>query len=485
MVVAAVLCVLAVCAAVPCQAWADTVSTPDEFVAKAADSTVTSIEVTADMDMTGKGFLDVSGKTIDLGGCTISANNFTFGFKGTDFTVKNGTFEANGSGNYALFIGDDPTESSNVLIEDVTTVGGINIYLTKGVVLRNVNVTGGPKYYSVWCDEDAQVRIESGSFSSSGAAVVALVDSGYDAAMDIEGGTFTVEDGQPLVLESGNSAVPVVTGGSFNSASVAQYVPEGSAALDDSGTFSVMSEEAAADQAAAVVDGVYYKSAADARAAGGVTPLSYRVSFVNQGVEVSSTFVDENTTVAAPADPVRTGYDLKGWLDGDQEWDFGSDTVVGPLTLTAEWTAQSRTVTFCYNIGRAADKETSVAYGSEVSEPDDPTRDGFTFDGWFADAAFTQAYDFDSAVTDDITLYAKWTKVESAAVPAGKKTTPETPDLAAGSADAGTKAASTAATAKTGDASGLIVTCAGMAAVAASGAIVLARRKAKQGFRLH
>ena len=46
----------------------------------------------------------------------------------------------------------------------------------------------------------------------------------------------------------------------------------------------------------------------------------------------------------------------------------------------------------------------------KLVKPADPTRDGYTFGGWFTDEACTQAYDFSTPVTADLTLYAKWTK---------------------------------------------------------------------------
>ena len=46
----------------------------------------------------------------------------------------------------------------------------------------------------------------------------------------------------------------------------------------------------------------------------------------------------------------------------------------------------------------------------KLVKPTDPTRDGYTFGGWYTDEACTQAYDFSTPVTADLTLYAKWTK---------------------------------------------------------------------------
>ena len=45
--------------------------------------------------------------------------------------------------------------------------------------------------------------------------------------------------------------------------------------------------------------------------------------------------------------------------------------------------------------------------GAKVAKPTDPVRDGYVFDGWMLDG---KAYDFDAAVTGDITLTAKWSR---------------------------------------------------------------------------
>ena len=69
-------------------------------------------------------------------------------------------------------------------------------------------------------------------------------------------------------------------------------------------------------------------------------------------------------------------------------------------------------ISFNTGEGSKVDFQTTAANGS-VTKPADPTRDGYTFAGWYTDAACTKAYDFATAVTSDLTLYAKWTKNEA------------------------------------------------------------------------
>ena len=66
-------------------------------------------------------------------------------------------------------------------------------------------------------------------------------------------------------------------------------------------------------------------------------------------------------------------------------------------------------ISFNTGEGSKVDFQTTAANGSVV-KPADPTREGYTFAGWYTDEACTEAYKFDAAVTADMTLYAKWTK---------------------------------------------------------------------------
>lgn len=52
----------------------------------------------------------------------------------------------------------------------------------------------------------------------------------------------------------------------------------------------------------------------------------------------------------------------------------------------------------------------TVEDGNKATKPADPTENGWTFGGWYTDTAFATAYDFNTAVTADLTLYAKWTQ---------------------------------------------------------------------------
>ncbi len=72
--------------------------------------------------------------------------------------------------------------------------------------------------------------------------------------------------------------------------------------------------------------------------------------------------------------------------------------------------APTYTVQFNTNGGSAVGSAT-VSEGGKLTEPQAPTKDGYTFHGWYKDAAFTNRWNFDAdTVTGNTTLYAKWTE---------------------------------------------------------------------------
>ncbi|MBP3437021.1 MAG: InlB B-repeat-containing protein [Clostridia bacterium] len=82
-------------------------------------------------------------------------------------------------------------------------------------------------------------------------------------------------------------------------------------------------------------------------------------------------------------------------------------------------------VIFNTNGGSSVTSQTIEA-GSNATLPQVPTKDGYTFAGWYTDANLTQAFSFDTAITEDTTLYAKWIEVAS-----------ETPNPPAGDGNVG------------------------------------------------
>lgn len=79
-------------------------------------------------------------------------------------------------------------------------------------------------------------------------------------------------------------------------------------------------------------------------------------------------------------------------------------------TLFKLGAVESWTVAFNSNGGSVCDTKFVATADGKLVKPADPMRDGCTFGGWYTDEACTQAYDFSTPVTANLTLYAKWTK---------------------------------------------------------------------------
>lgn len=66
------------------------------------------------------------------------------------------------------------------------------------------------------------------------------------------------------------------------------------------------------------------------------------------------------------------------------------------------------TVTFDANGGTDVPSQ-ELRYGNLIAEPADPTREGYVFDGWYADDALGNLWDFQTPVENSMELYAGWT----------------------------------------------------------------------------
>ena len=142
----------------------------------------------------------------------------------------------------------------------------------------------------------------------------------------------------------------------------------------------------------------------------------YTVSYdINEGdstAPAAETFEDGGT-FTKPADPTRSGYVFTGWFDtatGGNEFNFGT-AVTADITLYAQWTIMTYTVSYNFNRGDSTEPSTeTVEHGGTATRPTtDPTWTGYTFNGWFDAATGGDAFEFGTVVTTNIDLYAQWT----------------------------------------------------------------------------
>lgn len=135
----------------------------------------------------------------------------------------------------------------------------------------------------------------------------------------------------------------------------------------------------------------------------------FKVTFnSNGGSKVKDEKIVEGI-VKKPADPNKTGYTFDGWYTDEglkKEFDFNTKLSSG-ITLYAKWKAKEFNVKFNSNGGTAiVDKK--VVYNNAVEKPADPDKIGYKFKGWYTDSKFKNEFNFDTKITADTTLYAKW-----------------------------------------------------------------------------
>ncbi len=131
----------------------------------------------------------------------------------------------------------------------------------------------------------------------------------------------------------------------------------------------------------------------------------------NGGSAVAPVKVVYGEKLKKPASPLRSGYVFYGWFTSQsfaELYNFDLP-VTEDMTLYAGYTREKYTVSFNTRGGSNVGSQT-VAFGGTAERPEDPTREGFSFAGWFADEDLSTVYDFSKPVTKELTLYAGWHK---------------------------------------------------------------------------
>ena len=143
--------------------------------------------------------------------------------------------------------------------------------------------------------------------------------------------------------------------------------------------------------------------------------VMYNVSFFDGTKEYTeyAKKVEENGKLIRPTDPEKKDMVFVGWYtDSEFKEPYNFDlTVTNNLKLYAKFEAaaavETQTVTFMKD-AETPFNTSVVKKGNTVGAPAEPTKDGYSFAGWYTDVNCTTAYDFDLPVNKDITLYAKW-----------------------------------------------------------------------------
>lgn len=168
---------------------------------------------------------------------------------------------------------------------------------------------------------------------------------------------------------------------------------------------------------------------------------TYNIVFnTDGGSAVSMQIIKKGEMANKPINPIKDGYTFIGWTLDDEIYDF-EKIVEKNLELKAKWekikesngnivnniggsnsnnTAtsnnqkpslpQKKTFVITFNTkGGSSISSQKVTEGNKVRKPSNPTRNGYSFIGWFLNG---KTYDFNLPVTSNITLEANWTEIK-------------------------------------------------------------------------
>ena len=133
--------------------------------------------------------------------------------------------------------------------------------------------------------------------------------------------------------------------------------------------------------------------------------VSEHGSFKDQTIEHGETIKPDKLTI-----PKVEGYTFDGWYADENrtiEFDF-TQPIKSNTTVYAKWTANDYEVSFITEHGKTPTSQ-NVPYNEPATDPGELSAEGYTFVGWYADAAYTTKFDFSTPITGNTTVYAKWT----------------------------------------------------------------------------
>jgi uncharacterized repeat protein (TIGR02543 family) len=117
--------------------------------------------------------------------------------------------------------------------------------------------------------------------------------------------------------------------------------------------------------------------------------------------------IEKGEKAEKPNDPTKVGHDFLGWFVADVEFDF-DEPVTADVVIVAKWDEHNKfKVTFKEDEDDDDPLEVYVYESLNVDKPDDPTKDGHEFLGWFAPNA-PRVFDFSTPITNNLVLTAKW-----------------------------------------------------------------------------
>jgi uncharacterized repeat protein (TIGR02543 family) len=142
---------------------------------------------------------------------------------------------------------------------------------------------------------------------------------------------------------------------------------------------------------------------------------NYSIDFVLNGGTLSEEQIEAysnlpyGTWVETPPAPTREGYTFLGWYtDMNFNTPYEEVGIDRDFTLYAKWEKYYPTITFIHNVAGSTLDSAKVAYNTAFAEPEEPTLQGYTFDGFYADKEMEVPFDFTQNIITDTNIYVKW-----------------------------------------------------------------------------
>ena len=414
--------------------------------------------ILANNTATDGGAVYMAGGTFTMEGGTIANNTATnYGgavyMTGGTFTMEGGTIANNtatsGFGG-ALYVDGNNNNNNNA----------VYITLSGGEISNNTATNGGGVFMK---GSQTTITLSGTAKISNNKAVsgsVGMLDTGHGGGVHVDDGTFSISDSVIITnnkAEKDGGGVYVHFGGTFEMSGgriTGNTATEngGGVCANTTGTFEMSGGRITGNTATENGGGVCANTTGTFEMSGGT--ISGNGALYGNGVYVGGTFnlagdgtvngvylpEDKNITVIDSL--TGTEPQVTGIIPADRYKDrlvvylakvsenylsqFKLDSSVEKFAL--KWKQEepmglvlvpTHTVSFQAYEGTPVPDTQTVNDGDTVTKPIEPAKDGHTFAGWHEDASFITLWDFDTQVTKDLILHAKWTEKPSPEPPSG------------------------------------------------------------------
>ena len=407
------------------------VSSEQELNDALADISVGKILLTADIDISSS--LTVNRKvTLDLNGYVLryadtTANGSVFKIvSGGDLTVIDSRPDAEHrfNSNNALWVPDEQNGKEIVMGGVITGGTGMPCYVNGSSYF--VACGGG-----VYLEGDARFTMDGGNI------VGCIANTGGGVHIS-ENGSFTMNGGSIMGCSSWNLSGPggapyfggvyldsgtfTMTGGIIKDCAKYSVVLNENATMNANGGEIYGVVEVGKNSYVTCLDGltgitafrdifwIYHNSAHVDWGIfyGSITNyysdpiIGLTATYMNGETIYARQILPSGTLATCPDTPATTpGCTFGGWNKADgTAWDYASDKVTDNITLYAKWTANTYTITFD-TVGGSEIAPITQDYGTAITEPANPTREGYTFTGWDREIPTTMP-------AENMTVTAQW-----------------------------------------------------------------------------